>query len=1269
MADFTDYPWQVNYQTSSINDDGSAVDILRDFYIPALKRAEKYDRVAGYFRSTSLAAASEGYTAFLDNQGEMRLIVGADMALADVEAILAGDKTRFDNALLSELENSETWPENVKAGVSLLAYMVASGRLEVKVAFRKHSQTGKALSVEAREDGYVHEKWFIMDDSNGNSIRGSGSLNESRQALELNAENVDVNCSWEGGRELQRVNKAKADFNRLWKNENPHMEVMSLPKAVKEKLVKLRNLKGQLTEIDGTSAAHTSNLLEPSLEELLKFAVLRDAPRMPGGIYIGMYSAPVEPWPHQEMVSRHLVESWPYSYMLCDEVGLGKTIESALAIRSLLLAGRIKRVLIAAPASLTSQWQRELAEKAMLDFYSSKSKAGQSGKILHRNLEESEYTDQDLYEPELNIVSTGLASRKERRTMLRHTKKADVILVDEAHYARRSNTQKGYMEEPKYGKLYDCIEKGFSPKTKSLWLATATPMQIDPIEVYDLTKLMGRTAYFRYEPYLLEQYYEMLSKIAQGKNLNTDDWRLLGRSYAALEATDPYLLRLLDKTVVNGKNRRALQTLVMREPRGSDAKEVLKPLFAAAPLSRVMMRHTRKLLEEYKKHGELKSNLAKRHVLPLDIIAFSSQENYFYGQLEAYCVGLMQQIHAHKADSKQMMAFYLNFLQLRFASSLYAIQQTLIRRLKRVKATLKCAAYEFSSQDELQECLSEMEYDGEDTDEDDIGEISVDALLKDRSHDDLVWEQERLEEMLAQLNSMSQTTPTKIQELLGVLSQRRIAGSNNRMKQTVVFTRFFDSLYSILSFLDARAPGLHVGVYSGKETKWYDEEAGRYCRASREEIKNLFLAEKIDVLLCTDAAAEGLNLQTADMLINFDMGWNPMKIEQRIGRIDRIGQKHRDISVLNMCYKGSTEEIVYGRLATRLKKAGQIVGEQQVPLLPIEPQDFVDLHSGKIDEKQLEKIARERLKKQKENAKKMEMSAEDQYEIYRKEHILMLQKKQPAKVEDLQKAIMDSAYLHSLGLMTRDLADGWVLEMPSAEKIEGWCGTTNRNMASTGHPFITWGNKSIDNILNNMSERLEKYDGYVRRISVPLAGSEAVGYLVATDEEPVLVTSYEMLTGLDVAKVPLTEDDVEKAKEKLINMVADEQIHYEQREQARQINEEYASMQRELIKYVAKGMLQKTGEELALQAIRKLEEHPRKTYTLQLPERMQAYRNRTLFTVSSSGGKVYICTTPVLNEAAVALCHRVSNRLLSNHKKKKDQTCQDLIDGLFHSRK
>jgi hypothetical protein len=70
-------PWRLSYRTSALKPDGQPVDILHDFYIPALLRAVRYDRVAGYFRSSSLAAASQGFSAFVGHQGTMRLIVGS----------------------------------------------------------------------------------------------------------------------------------------------------------------------------------------------------------------------------------------------------------------------------------------------------------------------------------------------------------------------------------------------------------------------------------------------------------------------------------------------------------------------------------------------------------------------------------------------------------------------------------------------------------------------------------------------------------------------------------------------------------------------------------------------------------------------------------------------------------------------------------------------------------------------------------------------------------------------------------------------------------------------------------------------------------------------------------------------------------------------------------------------------------------------------------------------------------------------------------------
>ena len=184
--------WLLSYKTSSTLIEGRPVDILHDFYIPALRLAVRYDRVAGYFRSSSLAAASQGFSAFVGRQGKMRLIVGADLEPEDVRAILAGDAHRLAARLNSELERPESWPEGVKNGVTLLAWMVAHGYLEVRVAFRLHRLTGEPLPFDAVEDGYVHEKWFILYDEFGNRLYGTGTLNESRTALVFNAENIDI---------------------------------------------------------------------------------------------------------------------------------------------------------------------------------------------------------------------------------------------------------------------------------------------------------------------------------------------------------------------------------------------------------------------------------------------------------------------------------------------------------------------------------------------------------------------------------------------------------------------------------------------------------------------------------------------------------------------------------------------------------------------------------------------------------------------------------------------------------------------------------------------------------------------------------------------------------------------------------------------------------------------------------------------------------------------------------------------------------------------
>ena len=1257
-----DYNWQYRYCSSSLNANGQPTDILHDFYLPALSRIVRYDRVAGYFRSTSLAAASQGYTAFLNNGGKMRLIVGADLQIQDVAAILAGNRQKLSDALMKELDDAESWPQNVQNGVALLGAMVSSGQLEVRVAFRVNANTHQPIKADSVEDGYVHEKWMVMADADGNRIYGSGSLNESRTALELNAENIDVHCDWKSKDARERTDGAEADFNRLWENKNPHMLVESLPDAVKDRLIHLKKLNGQPTEVDGTVIPVD---IKPTLKEILLFSVLKDAPKMPNGKYIGLYSAPVEPWPHQEIVSRRLIESWPYSYMMCDEVGLGKTIEAALAMRSLILSGRVHRVMVVAPASLKEQWQRELAQKALLPFTLSQVKPGGTAKISHTTSypQDTEFIDESLYSPDLNIVSSGLVSRKERKGQLRSMEQCDIILVDEAHYARRKKPTEGAIGNAEYGNLYRAMQDGLRRNGKSLWMATATPMQIHPIEVYDLFRLTDRTGPFQNDPTLSMIYFELLGAIISDGKLTAQQWAMLGKNFQQIEALDPYLWDLLEHTAVSSKNRKALTEIAYREPKHADVKYLKQPLFSASPLVRVMMRHTRALLEIYKQNGELKSNLAHRNIRKIAAIKFTPDEAKFYEMLEAYCSELSNQMHKYNPQTRQVMVFLLNFLQLRFASSQYAIEKTLERRLRRVENTLLVGARSFDSEEELQEILDKLraESESDDDDENDLNDITLDALLKDRSKQDLEWEKECIEAMLERLRRITET-PSKIQALLKELDSRRLSGG--RLKQTVLFTRFYDSLYSIREYLRVKDPELRVGVYAGGRAFWFDPSLGKDASTTHEDIKHLFLAGEIDLLLCTDAAAEGLNLQTADLLINFDLGWNPMKIEQRIGRIDRIGQKHKEIDVMNMCYLGSAEETVYGRLWERLKAANIVVGTQQISMLPVSAKQFQELHSGEISLDTLTEESVRTLSAQKEAVAKMEMSAEDMYQMYKRMSANAKDIEYPASIDSIWSAIAKSPYLQSRGVVLGN--DGYI-HIPREYGGKKIAATANRDFISEDVDFLTWGNNAVDAIMSEISEELDESIGCIKRLSFMENGVETVGYAVSTTEGPILVTSFKEAERANIAQgVALSSSDIAQCQIQLECLAKGEAKQVKETEQVLRLNKEFADIHEKLIRYCAVGVLRSlpaTSFTKYNDAIRELETHPKKIYTINLPyDVFSGKGNMLLFQVSENSGAINVTVSGILLRCVTELIKRTATTV---KKKKSEITTSEIIGRIL----
>ena len=107
---------------------------------------------------------------------------------------------------------------------------------------------------------------------------------------------------------------------------------------------------------------------------------------------------------------------------------------------------------------------------------------------------------------------------------------------------------------------------------------------------------------------------------------------------------------------------------------------------------------------------------------------------------------------------------------------------------------------------------------------------------------------------------------------------------------------------------------------------------GAWRKISRDDAKLRFRKGEADILLCTDAAAEGLNFQFCGALVNYDMPWNPMRVEQRIGRIDRLGQMFPNIQIVNFHYDDTIETDVYRALRGRIGLFESVVGRLQ-PIL------------------------------------------------------------------------------------------------------------------------------------------------------------------------------------------------------------------------------------------------------------------------------------------------------------------------------------------------
>lgn len=153
----------------------------------------------------------------------------------------------------------------------------------------------------------------------------------------------------------------------------------------------------------------------------------------------------------------------------------------------------------------------------------------------------------------------------------------------------------------------------------------------------------------------------------------------------------------------------------------------------------------------------------------------------------------------------------------------------------------------------------------------------------------------------------------------------------------VVFTGRRETQTSIQAFLDEL--GLKVGLINGSSGQRNQDTIARF-RSDPPEIR---------AIVSTEAGSEGVNLQIANVLINFDMPWNPMIVEQRIGRVQRLGSQHKNVVIYNVMLAGTFEEYIVGRLMTKLQMASDAIGDIESLLEASGVGD--DEEGGSFDEK------------------------------------------------------------------------------------------------------------------------------------------------------------------------------------------------------------------------------------------------------------------------------------------------------------------------------
>lgn len=722
--------------------------------------------------------------------------------------------------------------------------------------------------------GFVHGKAGVIDLADGRKIGFIGSMNETSNGWQRHYEILWEDDSPDG------VAWIEAEFDFLWKAARP------MPEAV-------------IKEVKRRSQRH-----EISIEQIENIDQIAPAALIESPMYREGFS--LQPW-QQGFVAeciQHYRTHGVVRLLIADEVGLGKTLSMGTAALALCLIAekekqRRKPAIIFAPATLCEQWQTEMMDKLGVPCA-----RWHTTKKVWWDHEDRAISPEGAAQISrcplrIGIVSTGLVMRDSLEKAYLLDLRYGLVIVDEVHKAR---SKQGFGKEA--GEPNELLKfiTVIAANTDHVLLGTATPIQTTPADLWDLVRVLhqGKGNFILGHDFTKWHKPREILPILSGQDEVTQieyAWELLRSPLPSIESSRDGKARFLYSQIrqdlgikPNEWNAGVLSQL------SEDTRECLEMALETQisganffqrenPFVRHIVLRKRTTLEQ---EGLLKAIAVDVHPDP----ALVKDPQKFYALFEDQGLRTTEDFRQAYLEARNFgralakrgkgSGFMKNLMEQRICSSIVAGIHT------------------------AEALLSGLTVHEEEDDDDIALSLQTDE------------ERTVLQRMIFRLQKISSDPKMKaITHYLDIEGWRALG--------CIIFSQYYDTAKWVAESLAKRYPDVPVGLYAGAgRSKLY--EHGDSVFIARETLKRMVADRQLTIMVATDAACEGLNLQTLGTLINVDLPWNPTKLEQRIGRIKRFGQVRDRVDMLNLVNEQTVDEKVYQRLSERMKDRYNLFG-------------------------------------------------------------------------------------------------------------------------------------------------------------------------------------------------------------------------------------------------------------------------------------------------------------------------------------------------------